>query len=123
MTSLNTQNSYRDEHLGKPEFFDNAKFKKATFEASEIVKDTAMGVEHNYIAKGKLTIKGVAKDAELYFNYLGFQTKDNDDGKVDVAGFEGKSVINRVEYGIGESGGIGDNVKIVFTIEAAQPKK
>ena len=53
MTSLTTQNSMRDGHLkDKPEFFDVAKFKKATFEASEIVRDTAMDAEYNYIAKG-----------------------------------------------------------------------
>ncbi len=125
MTSLNTHSSMRDGHLkDKAEFFDVAKFKKASFEASEIVKDTAAGVEYHYIAKGKLTMKGVTKEAELYFNYLGVQLQDNGEyGKSNVAGFEGRCVINRVEYGVGDAGGIGDNVKIVFTIEAGQAVK
>jgi K(+)-stimulated pyrophosphate-energized sodium pump len=124
MTSLNTQNSFRDGHLkDKPEFFDVAKFKKAVFEANEIVRDTASGVEYNYIAKGKLTMKGVTKDVEMYFNYLGNKTEGEGADQYNVAGFEGRCVVNRVEFGIGDAGGIGDNVKIVFTLEAGKKAK
>ena len=125
MTSLNTQNSFRDGHLkDKEEFFDVAKFKKATFIATEVVRDTMMGVEHKYIARGTLTMKGVTKPVEMYFNYLGFQFQDNGEyGKSNVAGFEGVAVINRMEYKIGESGGIGENIQLVFTLEAGQVVK
>ncbi len=123
MSSLNTQNSFRDGHLkDKPEFFDVAKFKKASFEASVIEKNPEAGM-YSYIAKGKLTMKGVTKDAEMKFNYVGISAQDWDGKKVDVAGFEGETTINRVDFGVGEAGGLGDNVKIEFTLEAGQEKK
>jgi polyisoprenoid-binding protein YceI len=49
----------RDDHLKNKEgFFNVPKFKKATFEASEIIKNEGMSM-YPYTAKGKLTIKGV----------------------------------------------------------------
>jgi len=124
MESINTQNAMRDGHLKEKEaYFDVAKFKTAIFEASEIVKDEA-GSEYAYIAKGKLTMKGVTKDLDLYFNYLGSQVEDaGEDGKFNVAGFEARTAISRGDYGIGSSLTIGENVKIAITLEAAQPVK
>ena len=123
MTSLNTQSDFRDGHLkDKPEFFDVAKHKKASFEAIEITRNEA-GAKYAYIAKGKLTLKGVTKDIELQFNYAGSKEQDGQNGKVIIAGFEGETVINRVDYGVGEAGGIGNDVKIEITLEAGQDKK
>ncbi len=123
MTSLNTQSDFRDGHLkDKPEFFDVAKHKKASFEATEITKNEA-GAKYAYTAKGKLTMKGVTKDVELQFNYFGSKEQDGQNGKVIVAGFEGETVINRVDFGVGEAGGIGNDVKIEITLEAGQEKK
>lgn len=124
MESINTQNAMRDSHLKEKEaYFDVAKFKTAVFEASEIVKDEA-GSEYQYIAKGKLTMKGVTKDLDLYFNYLGSQVEDaGEDGKFNVAGFEARTAISRGDYSIGSSLTIGENVKISITMEAAQPVK
>ena len=122
MLSLTTQNSMRDGHLkDMPEFFNVAKFKKATFEASEITKNAEAG-EFAYSAKGKLTIKGVTKDATLMFNYRGTSEVDYDGQKITVAGFEGEFTINRKDFGI-EGGGAAEEVEIEFTLEALQPKK
>ncbi|MBL7912203.1 MAG: sodium-translocating pyrophosphatase [Bacteroidia bacterium] len=122
MTSLNTQNSFRDGHLkDKPEFFDVAKNKKATFEATSIEKNTTPG-KYAYKAKGKLTLKGVTKDVELEFNYVGISQQEWDGKKVDVAGFEGATTIKRLDYGIGEGGGLGEDVRIEITLEAGQNK-
>ncbi len=123
MLSLTTQNSMRDGHLkDKAEFFDVAKHKKASFEASEIVKNEEGG-EYAYAAKGKLTIKGITKDATLLFNYAGTSDQDWGDGnKFRVAGFEGEFTINRKDFGI-EGGGASEEVEIEFTIEAMQPIK
>jgi len=123
MKSLNTQNEYRDGHLAKEEFFNIEKFPKAIYQATEVVKDTAMDAEYHYIAKGKLTMKGVTKDLEMYFNYLGTQDQEYEGNKSKVAGFEGRTAIPRGEFGIGSSGGIGENVKIMITLEASQSVK
>lgn len=125
MESINTQNSMRDGHLKeKPELFDVAKFKTATFEASEIVKDEDAAAEYAYIAKGKLTLKGVTKDFELYFNYMGTSMQDyGDHGKFNIAGFEARAAISRGEFNIGGGLTVGENVKLNITVEAMQPVK
>lgn len=127
MTSLNTQNDYRDGHLkNKAEFFDVANFKTASFEASEIAKNE--DGEFAYSAKGKLTLKGVTKDVVMGFNYMGLspQSQMDDKGvehKYTVCGFEGKTVIKRRDFGVGTELGIADDVVITVTLEAAQDVK
>ena len=128
MSTINTQNNMRDGHLKEKEkFFNTAKFKDAVFEASVIEKNTAEMPVYAYIAKGKLTLKGVTKDVEVKFNYSGaaeqsYFDKDGKEIKVMVAGFEGETVINRADYGI-EGGGAGEEIKIEVNLEAAQEKK
>ncbi len=121
--TLNTQNNMRDEHIKGADFFDVNTNPKIIFAASEIVKDSST-TEFNYMAKGKLTIKGITKETSIPFNYLGMEFKDmGERGKYNVAGFEGRAVINRTEFGIGESGGLGENVTINITLEIMQPVK
>jgi len=122
--SLNTQNSMRDEHLQGPDFFDVAKNSKIIFEASEIVKDS-VSKEYNYLAKGKLTMKGVTKDASVMFNYLGKEIKAMGEyGTFDVGGFEGKTIINRTDFGVGGAGGsAGEKVTINIALEVMKPVK
>ncbi len=121
--TLNTQSSMRDEHIKGADFFDVAKFPKIVFEAAEIVKDT-VSTEYNYIAKGKLTIKGISKETYIPFNYIGMETKDmGEHGKFNVGGFEGKAIIKRTDFGIGEGGGLGENVTINITLEVMQEVK
>ncbi|MDF2449267.1 MAG: sodium-translocating pyrophosphatase [Bacteroidota bacterium] len=123
MTTINTQNSMRDSHLrDKENLFNVAKFKTATFEASEIVKNTEAG-EYTYTAKGKLTIKGVAKDVDLLFNYVGLQeqTAYDETGKeikVNVSGFEGEFKVVCKDFGIDMDG----TAHVEFTLEAQQIK-
>ena len=122
MTSLNTQNSFRDDHLkDKTEYFNVPKFKTATFEASEVIKSEEMGA-YSFLAKGKLTIKGVSKDAIIKFNYQGSSEEEYDGKKFNIAGFEGETIIKRSEFGI-DGGGAAEEVKIEITLEATQEKK
>jgi polyisoprenoid-binding protein YceI len=116
MASINTQNSIRDSHLtDKVEFFNVSKFKKATFEATEIVKNPEIG-EFAYLAKGKLKIKDVVKETNLMFNYKGSRL---DQDKINVAGFEGQFNITCKDFGID----MGGTAEVEFTIEAKQPVK
>jgi polyisoprenoid-binding protein YceI len=126
MASLNTQNSMRDGHLKEKDyFFDVAKYKKAIFEASEIVRDTTGG-EFSYMAKGKLTLKGVTKDVTLNFNYVGLTEGKTYTAKgetpANIIGFNGKGTFKRTDFGVGEAGGLGEDVNIEITLEAAQAK-
>jgi len=131
MTSLKTQSDMRDDHLkNKETFFNVPKFPKAVFEASEIVKNEE-NMMYPYIAKGKLTMKGVTKDVELRFKYVGTnEVEENytdDKGvkvnrKVAISGFEGEMMINRDAFGIG-GGGSTEDVKVEVTLEAQQERK
>lgn len=121
--TINTQNSYRDGKLKGEGYFDTTKYPKIKFESSDIVRDTVSN-EYNYVAKGKLTMKGVAKDATIMFNYIGSEIKDmGENGKYSVGGFEGKTVIKRTDFGVGESGGLGEDVTISISLEVMQPVK
>jgi K(+)-stimulated pyrophosphate-energized sodium pump len=123
MNTLSTQSNMRDDHLkNKTEYFDVPKFKKAIFEATSVEKNSAEMPTYAYIAKGKLTLKGVTKDVELKFNYVGTSEQDWDGKKINVAGFEGETTINRKDYGI-DGGGAAEEVKIEVTLEAFQEKK
>ncbi|MFL5753837.1 MAG: sodium-translocating pyrophosphatase [Bacteroidia bacterium] len=120
--TINTQNNMRDEHLrDKPEFFDIAKYKKIIFEATDVKKNEGEGAEYAYIAKGKLTMKGVTKEVELMFNYLGTEMQDwGDQGKFDIAGFDGKAMIDGKDFGIG--GDKSSPITITFSVEAMKKK-
>ncbi len=129
MASLKTQSDMRDDHLkNKETFFNVPKFPKATFEATEIVKSD--NIAYPYTAKGKLTMKGVTKDVELRFKYIGTnEVEENytdDKGvkvnrKIAICGFEGEMMINRDAFGIG-GGGATEDVKVEITLEAQQEK-
>ncbi|MCD6018368.1 MAG: sodium-translocating pyrophosphatase [Bacteroidetes bacterium] len=121
--SMNTQSAGRDEHLLSADFFDAAKFPHIVFEATEVVKDST-SMDYSYIAKGKLTIKGLTKETNIPFNFVGVEMKDmGEHGKYNVGGFEGKTVINRTDFQIGKSGGLGENVTISINLEVMQEVK
>jgi polyisoprenoid-binding protein YceI len=80
--------------------------------------------EFSYIAKGKLTLRGITKDVDLMFNYFGKKEQvqydaDGNEVKFNVSGFEGEFKITCKDYGI-DMGGTAD---VEFTIEAMQPVK
>jgi len=101
--SIDTGIEGRDKHLRKEEFFNVAGFPAITFESSQILK-TATG---SFIAEGKLTIKGVAKDIKIPFTYTN-------------GVFEGTVKLNRLDYGVGGSSlTMGDDVDVFLKVAAA----
>src|SRR5215831_7147140 len=112
MTSINTNNSQRDEHLRNSDFFDVKTYPQMLFE-SERVKRVD---EDNYRIFGNLTMKGITKPVELNVEYSGV-TKDPWGGE--RAGFTVTAKIKRSEWGVNfnallETGGVAlsDEVKI-----------
>jgi len=121
MTSLNTQNSYRDGHLrDKPEFFDVANHKKAIFVSNEFSRNEDKASTYDYAAKGMLTLKGVTREVILNFDFQGQMDQENDGKKMKVVGFEGESIINRKDFNITGSN-VSDDVKIRVSLEAYKP--
>ncbi|MFC4024292.1 YceI family protein [Oceanobacillus longus] len=116
--SVNTRNEDRDNHLRSGDFFDSENYPKMTFVATDIKKKSS----HDYEVSGDLTIKGTTKPVTLDVTFEG-QSKDPMGGAT-VAGFSGKTSINRKDFGLTwnaavETGGVlvGEDVKINFELE------
>lgn len=82
VSTLNTKNSGRDEHLLSADFFDVEKYPKMRFESSRIVQ-----VGDKYKAYGNLTIRDVTKEVVFDLSYSD-------------AGFLFAANINTLDFGI-----------------------
>ncbi|QKY68865.1 YceI family protein [Lentibacillus sp. CBA3610] len=119
VSSIDTKNNDRDDHLRSADFFDVENHPKATFVANDIKKKS----DNNYEVTGDFTMVGTTKP--VTFNVVSEgQSKDPMSGNI-VAGFSGETTINRKDFGLTwnaalETGGVlvGDEVKITFEIEA-----
>ena len=92
-TSIDTNNSNRDNDLRSDNFFDVAKFPEITFKSSKIAttgKDT-------YAVTGTFTMHGVSKEITLPVTYLGTMKDPRGNER---ASFELNTKLNRKDYGI-----------------------
>lgn len=107
--SITTNNSTRDEHLLKPDFFNVETYSNITFQSSEIkLGDTS------YIAVGSINFLGIEAPIEIPFIFRGENTRDN--GK-QFLGFKGSLKFDRTKFGMTHSDDIGDVVDVVFSTE------
>lgn len=119
VTTLNTDNKDRDDHLKSPDFFDAAKNPKITFVTKKIV-----GTPENLKLIGDFTLKGKTKEVTLDVKYLG-DVKDMFNNHKVVFSASGK--INRKDFGLTwskavEAGPVvGDEVTLIIKIEANKP--
>jgi polyisoprenoid-binding protein YceI len=120
-TSINTGNQQRDDHLRSPDFLDVAKYPKVTFRSTSA---EAGGEPDSYILHGELTIRDTTRPVTFEFDLLG--SSPDPYGNV-RAGFEGKTTINRKDWGLTwnhaiEAGGVmvGEKVKIELDVEAVK---
>jgi polyisoprenoid-binding protein YceI len=90
VSSINTANTARDNHLKKEDFFDVAKYPNMKFESTSVTLVSAN------LAKitGKLTIKDVTKTVT-------FDTKVTYSGS--KVSFDTSLLINRLDYNVGTS--------------------
>lgn len=117
ITTVDTGNSMRDNHLKSPDFFDAAKFPQMTFASKQIVKK-----DGKLVLLGDLTLHGVTKPVELS---LEGPSKDLTDQQGHVhRGFSAEGVINRQDFGMKFSGKtpggdamVSDEVKISLDVE------
>jgi len=101
--TVNTDNSSRDSHLRKEEYFDVAQYPKISF-VSEKVTTRGAG----YLVSGKLTIKGTTKNISFPF-----KATAGTDGYL----FEGSFQLNRRDYGVGGSSMVlSDNVTVSLAV-------
>lgn len=122
VTSVDTNDKKRDEHLSSPDFFDVKNHANMTFTADKVVvkKDKAVKVS------GNLTIKGVTKPVTLDLTYGGSVVDPWGNQKV---GFSLSGKINRKDWGLNwnktlDKGGlaVGEEVNLEIEGEAAVAK-
>ncbi|WP_231490644.1 YceI family protein [Pedobacter sp. Leaf170] len=92
ISSLDTGNTDRDNHLKSADFFDAEQFPAMSFKSSSMEKDG-----DDYILKGDLTIKGETKPVKLTAEFGGIATDPWGNTK---AGFTLSGKINRNDFGL-----------------------
>lgn len=117
-SSIETNDSKRDEHLKSAEFFDVENHKQITFVSNTIGQADVFG---NQEVWGDLTIKGITKNIVLNVRFGGIVT---DPWGNEKAGFTVTGVINRTDFGLVwnttlETGGImvSEEVSIVCEVQ------
>ena len=117
LSSINTRDAGRDEHLRGSDFFEVASHPKLTFVSTSV---TPKGSD--YVVTGDLTIKGVTKTVELALEFNGVSA---DPWGGTRSGFSAATTISRKDFGVDfniplDGGGVvvGDDVKIGLEVEA-----
>ncbi|GAA4664796.1 YceI family protein [Gordonia humi] len=120
VTSIDTGNDQRDQHIRSADFFDADNHPTATFASTSVEADG-----DDYLVHGDLTLRGVTKPVTLTMEFNGVNPGM---GHGPVAGFDAKTVINRKDFDIDiemplETGGtvVGDKITITLEIEAGKP--
>jgi len=108
--SADTADADRDVALAGDEFFEVSRWPKATYEASQF----AAAGPGQYQARGKLTIRGIARDVPVTFTF-----KSNADGR--SAALSGRASVHRLDFGVGQgewqdTKWLGDEVRIRFEL-------
>ena len=109
ISSINTNNQNRDEHIKAPDYFDAQKFPKATLKLIKMSGDNG---------EFDLSIKGVTKRVNLGVEIFGV-SQDERAGQ-EVIGLSISGKINRKDFGIAigtQSAVLGDEVTLTIDIE------
>lgn len=117
VTSINTGNEQRNNHLKSPDFFDAAKYATLTFKSTSFKKVSGK----NYKVTGDLTLHGVTKPVTLDVVYNG--TITNPQSQKPTAGFKVTGSIKRIDFGIAPSfpaAALSDEVRLVANAEVVK---
>lgn len=116
-SSINTNNTDRDNHLKSADFFDVENHKELSFKSNSFKQKD----DDEYELKGLLTIKGISKEVALDVEFGGI---NKDPWGNEKAGFSVEGKINRKDWGLNwnaalETGGVlvSEDVKIFGEIQ------
>ena len=116
ISSIDTHNTDRDNHLKSGDFFDAEKYPTLKFESASLTKEGS-----DYVLNGDLTIKDVTKPVKLKVEFGGIATDPWGNVK---AGFNLEGKINRTEFGLTwnaalETGGVmvSEDVRILGELQ------
>ncbi len=122
ISSIDSANEARDEHLQQDDYFHSEKFPYITFVSTKVEKDDDDDDEDEaeYIVTGDLTMHGITQEVKMEFEYGGM-TKNNK-GK-DIIGFELEGEVDRMEFKVGndhklDNGNYSLGVEVEFEIHA-----
>lgn len=104
-STINTDNSLRDSHLREEAFFDVKNYPHIHFVSTKIISSR----KGTLLVYGKLSIKNREKDISFPFT-----AKELINGYF----FKGTFIINRKDFGVGETNIISDNVEISLSVFA-----
>jgi len=120
LSSVDTRNADRDNHLKSGDFFNVEQNPNMTFKSTSIEKKD----EGEYAVTGDLTLNGVTKPETFKVTFEG---QGKDPWGNEKAGFSAEGAVNRSDYGLTynaalETGGvlIGDKIKVSLQIEASR---
>lgn len=106
--TINTENSSRDKHLKKADYFDATKYPTLSFVSVKIT-----GKDGNYTMEGNLTIKGTTK----YISFPFTATPITNGYRL-----QGQFRINRRDFKVGgNSWVLSDNATISLNVQAIKP--
>lgn len=118
VASISTGQAQRDEHLRTNDFFDAPTHPEITFRSTKVEKTGG----DDFAMTGDLTIKGVTKPVTVEFEHTGVARDPYGNLR---AGFDGKAVITRGDWGINfnaalETGGVlvSDKITLEFDVSA-----
>jgi polyisoprenoid-binding protein YceI len=114
LTSIDTNNGQRDEHIRSADFFEVAKYPTMTYVSTGVRADG-----DDFILDGNLTLKGVTKSIPLKLEVGGFGPDAYGGTR---AGFTATAEINRQDFGVSfnaamETGGVVVSDKITIHLE------
>lgn len=111
VSSIDTANDGRDDHLRSSDYFNVEAFPEASFTSTSITRKGG-GLE----VTGDFTLKGETRRVTAPLEFVGeAQTR-----RGDKAGFHCELVISRSEFGVGGPGGLGDEVTVIVSIEGGR---
>jgi polyisoprenoid-binding protein YceI len=117
LTSIQTGNEQRDQHIRSADFFEVDKYQTMTYRSTGVRPEG-----DHYVLEGELTLKDVTKPTELTLELNGFGPDPFGGTR---AGFTATGEINRRDFGVNfsapmETGGVvvSDKVTIQLEIEA-----
>jgi polyisoprenoid-binding protein YceI len=120
VSSVESADERRDEHLRSPDFFHVQEHPKMVFRSTGV---TAAD-DGTWDVSGELTIRGVTRPVVLHAQFEGGENSPFGDQRI---GFSAYTEINREDWGLGwnvvlESGGllVGKKIKIELDVEAVR---
>lgn len=116
--SVNSNVEKLDAHMANPDFFDAAKYPKATFTSTKVEKGATA---ETLKVTGDLDLHGVKKPVvlDVTINKVGEHAMT----KAQAVGFDATTTIKRTDWGIGKyAPAVSDDIKIRITTEAVESK-